>query len=210
MRSKDKEIMDKIMEYIESYQTKYYSSPKFGDIAEAVGTSQATVSRYIRELERRGYLRVYGRKEIKLVSFSDISFDELGRLLTVPLQCSEITAKLIHSIGNDGSGYFMVLMPDDSLRYAGINIGDELLFRCAEQAKSGDIVCVLLDERPFIRRLRKIVIDSGAEVIAFMSESNICNDVYTSNYTILGIAVKLIRTINSSASKITLISSKGQ
>ena len=61
MRSKDPEIMKRIVDFVEAYHLDYNSSPSLRVIADGVGIGSTTVYRYLMEMNERGMICYDGK-----------------------------------------------------------------------------------------------------------------------------------------------------
>ena len=61
MRSKDPEIMKRIVDFVEAYHLDYNSSPSIRVIADDVGIGSTTVYRYLMEMNERGMICYDGK-----------------------------------------------------------------------------------------------------------------------------------------------------
>ena len=64
MRSKDPDIMKRIVDFVEAYHLDYNSSPSLRVIADGVGIGSTTVYRYLMETVSYTHLDVYKRQSL--------------------------------------------------------------------------------------------------------------------------------------------------
>ena len=147
MRSKDPELMKKIIEYTDGYYQKYNKFPSKQMIAEAVGFDKSVIVRYLAEMRDKGMIEYDGysiitdkiKKHCKnnraVVLDNSVS---CGPLLLEEQRVLEYIS-LPESVFGKGE-MFLIRANGDSMVDAGIDDGDWIVVKRQEKAKEGDII----------------------------------------------------------------------
>ncbi len=150
----------RFLNFIESYAKEHGYAPTTSEIQLALGVkSSGTVSWYVRELERDGYLvrtRGYSGKRALTVRKADHQDSFLPLLGVVaagyPLEVFENRDEVEvppHYIHPDN---FVLKVRGDSMIDYHIRNGDFLIVKKREQAQTGDIVVAYVNEEATLKR----------------------------------------------------------
>ena len=201
MRSKNEELMQKIVDYIND---KYFSDgvvPSVQDIADEVGIHKSNVSRYLVEMEERGLISrngsFYGISTPKIhkVKTGVVSLPVVGDIACgTPILAEENIESYI-SIPSDflGKGeYFVLKAKGNSMIGAGIDDGDYVIVKSQDAAEEGQIIVALIDNEATLKRY---YIDNEKQQIRLHPENKRMKDMYYDGIAIQGIAKKVIKNL---------------
>ena len=197
MRTKDPELMKRILEYIEDYYIDHNASPSTTRIAEQMGIGRGTAHKYLVEMDERGMLSYQGRN-ITTARTEKMHTSTFRAAVVGDISCGlpniaeehiEEYVSLPESMF--GSGEFYILRAHgESMIEAGIDPGDLVVIRRQATAENGQIAVVLVDEEATLKRL--YVEDNRVKLHPENSEME---DFYVDNCIIQGVAVKVIKDI---------------
>ena len=197
MRTKDPELMKRILEYIEDYYIDHNASPSTTRIAEQMGIGRGTAHKYLVEMDERGMLSYQGRN-ITTARTEKMHTSTFRAAVVGDISCGlpniaeehiEEYVSLPESMF--GSGEFYILRAHgESMIEAGIDPGDLVVIRRQETAENGQIAVVLVDEEATLKRF--YVEDNR---VRLHPENSEMEDFYVDNCIIQGIAVKVIKDI---------------
>ena len=186
MRSKNPEIMKKIVVYIDEYFRQHKETPTLQKIADRVSLGKSSVHRYLMEMSDRDIISFCnGVIETPLTakySKGQILSPKAGNVL-----CGDPTEEggnieeyigLPSSIFGDKDCYILTAR-GDSMEDAGISAGDYLVIEPAKAAKVGEIVVALDDENK--NTLKKY---GGYNEETGMYELKYCNEAVYPNKVI--------------------------
>ena len=200
MRSKNEEILKRIVEIINDSYYQGESSPSMKDIADSLDISLPTASRYINELISRGELEKdsrYGElRTPKIIRDSNtIKCPVVGEIACgMPLLAEEnieFYVNLSKELFGNGK-YFILRANGNSMINAGIDNGDLVVVRQQETAEQGQIVVALIDNEATLKRY---YLDSRRKKIRLHPENDNMEDMYYSSVAIQGVAVKVIKDL---------------
>ena len=153
-RKKDPELMDTIYDFIGKYYREKHVSPTIREIAKEIGTSKATVQRYLIAMSESGRIIYDGKTrelttpQIKKCISGYFSAPIVGSICCGAPELEEEGVEeyvsLPKSIFGDGRVYIL-RAKGDSLADEGIEENDLVVIQMQETAEVGDIV-VALDE----------------------------------------------------------------
>ncbi|MBO4384257.1 MAG: repressor LexA [Clostridia bacterium] len=195
MRSKDKELMASIERFISNFTDNAGISPTMQEVADGVGSSKATVQRYIAQMRKDGILDYSGwRTMVTTKSKSPIArVPLLGSVACgIPKFAEEnIEEYLPLPLSLIGKGDFFILRANgDSMIEAGIDDGDLVIVRRQNSANEGQMVVALVDDEATLKRFYP---EKGR--IRLHPENSSMEDIYVDNCEIQGIAVKVLKDI---------------
>lgn len=204
MRSKDRNLMEKIKVYVEEYALKNNGeTPTMRDIGAYFDMCHTTAYRYLVAMDELGMVR-YERGKIS----TDI-IDKMDRNLkfapsfsgSIPAgPADEVEASVeeyvpIPTVFTNGlSGdYYILTVTGDSMISAGIDSGDLVIIRKQVDARPGDIVAALIDNRSTLKRLCE-----DDEGVYLWAENDTWDDdrrFYGRVFGVQGVAVKVVKDI---------------
>ena len=153
------------LEYIFRYIENWGRSPSFDEIRSHFGfTSYNTVTTYLKLLERKGYIRLPGKKNQKR-AIEVISPVETGRF-EVPLMGRVAAGKPIEAVEvidvielplfMTGQGdHFVLQVKGDSMKEDGILDGDFIVVRKQPTAETGETVVALINNEATVKKYYK-------------------------------------------------------
>ena len=153
MRSKSRELMERIGNYIGDYFRQHHASPTTREIAAAMGISGASGYNYLVEMDRRGMLRYENGEITGLPKIAKTKTGYFSAPLVGSVRCGdpeqeeaevEMYVSLPEAIFGKGECY-LLRASGDSMEDADISEGDLVLIRKQSECEVGDIV-VALDE----------------------------------------------------------------
>ena len=128
MRSKSRDLMEKIKAFAEQYSVDNLGrTPCTREIGEALGINKATAYRYL-----------VAMRDLGMIEYED------GAIMT-----SKIRKVNTQQVGE----FFVLRAAGDSMVDAGIDHGDLVIVRKQEEANTGDIVAALVDGGSTLKRL---------------------------------------------------------
>lgn len=202
MRSKNEDIILRIIEFINK---KYYSEalvPSMQEIADYLGVAKSTVYRYLCEMEKRKLITREGRyygietKEMKRTPKNLTVMPVVGSIACGSPILAEENVESYLSISPDflGPGEFFVLRAKgSSMVKVGIHDGDLIIIRKQNAADEGQIVVALTDDGECT--LKRYYFDRRRKKIRLHPENDEMEDMYFDKIQIQGVAVKIIQDI---------------
>ncbi len=196
---KSEERMKDIIRCIEEYQFENRRTPTMAQIAEAVGTVQSNVYKYLLEMEQRGMIRRHGR-EIEVHS-GVLPSPEVNRapvLGTVACGLPEYAEENFEEyiplpVALFGKGDFFLLHANgESMIEAGIEDGDLVVVRKQSTAEEGDIIVALVDNETTLKRYYR---DKKRRCIRLHPENSKMKDIYVRECIIQGVAQNVIKAL---------------
>ena len=200
MRSKNEEILKRIVEIINDSYYQGEASPSMKDIADSLDISLPTASRYINELISRGELEKdsrYGElRTPKIVRDSNTTkCPVVGEIACGTPLLAEENIEFYVNLSKElfGNGkYFILRAKGNSMVNAGIDNGDLVVVRQQETAEQGQIVVALVDNEATLKRY---YLDRRRKKIRLHPENDKMEDMYYSSVAIQGVAVKVIKDL---------------
>lgn len=197
MRSKDPEIMKRIVDFVEAYHLDYNSSPSIRVIADGVGIGSTTVYRYLVEMNERGMICYDG----KTIRNEKIDKSERGMIRTAVIgriacgipnlaeQHVEGYVNLPESLFGQGN-FYILRASGCSMTEAGIDDGDLVVIREQNTAEDGQIVVALVDDEATLKRFFH-----EGDRIRLHPENPRMKDIFVTDCRIQGVAVKVIHDL---------------
>lgn len=151
-----------VLEYLGSYRDKWGTAPSFDEICSHFGfRSYNTVTTYLRILERKGYIRLPARKNLKR-ALEILRPSETGRA-EIPLLGAVAAGRPIEAVEDKmgievpasmlGRGeHFVLRVKGDSMVDDGILDGDLVVVRKQDVAENGDTVVALIGNEATVKR----------------------------------------------------------
>lgn len=197
MRSKDKTLMAAIEKFVSDYTDSNGISPTMQEVADGVGSSKATVQRYIAQLCEDGILDYSGYRTMTSTKTkaAAIRVPVLGTIACgIPKFAEENIEEYVRlPVALFGKGNFFILRAyGDSMIEAGIDNGDLVLIRQQNYADEGQIVVALMEDEATLKRFYP---EPKKHRIRLHPENSRMNDIYVDNCEIQGVAVKVLKDL---------------
>ena len=197
MRSKDPEIMKRIVDFVEAYHLDYNSSPSLRVIAYGVGIGSTTVYRYLMEMNERGMICYDGKtirnEKINKSQRGTIRAAVIGRIAcgipNLAEQHVEGYVNLPESLFGQGN-FYILRASGCSMTEAGIDDGDLVVIREQNTAEDGQIVVALVDDEATLKRFFH-----EGDRIRLHPENPRMKDIFVTDCRIQGVAVKVIHDL---------------
>ena len=197
MRSKDPEIMKRIVDFVEAYHLDYNSSPSIRVIADSVGIGSTTVYRYLMEMNERGMICYDGKtirnEKIDKSERGTIRAAVIGRIAcgipNLAEQHVEGYVNLPESLFGQGN-FYILRASGCSMTEAGIDDGDLVVIREQNTAEDGQIVVALVDDEATLKRFFH-----EGDRIRLHPENPQMKDIFVTDCRIQGVAVKVIHDL---------------
>lgn len=197
MRSKDKTLMSAIEKFVSDYTDSNGISPTMQEVADGVGSSKATVQRYIAQLCDDGILDYSGYRTMTSTKTkaAAIRVPVLGTIACgIPKFAEENIEEYVRlPVALFGKGNFFILRAyGDSMIEAGIDNGDLILIRQQNYADEGQIVVALMEDEATLKRFYP---EPKKHRIRLHPENSRMDDIYVDNCEIQGVAVKVLKDL---------------
>lgn len=197
MRSKDKTLMAAIEKFVSDYTDSNGISPTMQEVADGVGSSKATVQRYIAQLCDDGILDYSGYRTMTSTKTkaAAIRVPVLGTIACgIPKFAEENIEEYVRlPVALFGKGSFFILRAyGDSMIEAGIDNGDLVLIRQQNYADEGQIVVALMEDEATLKRFYP---EPKKHRIRLHPENSRMDDIYVDNCEIQGVAVKVLKDL---------------
>lgn len=197
MRSKDPEIMKRIVDFVEAYHLDYNSSPSLRVIADGVGIGSTTVYWYLMEMNERGMICYDGKtirnEKINKSQRGTIRAAVIGRIAcgipNLAEQHVEGYVNLPESLFGQGN-FYILRASGCSMTEAGIDDGDLVVIREQNTAEDGQIVVALVDDEATLKRFFH-----EGDRIRLHPENPRMKDIFVTDCRIQGVAVKVIHDL---------------
>ena len=201
MRTKNQELMTKMINFIESEYQKNGVAPTLREIASEFNITSACVSHYLTEMKEKGLIQSNGKSRSIKTSNMQSMLHEVSYLPVVgsiacgtPLLAEENIEKYL-PVPTDflGAGKFFILRANgNSMIKAGIEDGDYVIVKQQETAEIGQIIVALINDEATLKRY---YIDNEKQQVRLHPENDKMKDMYFKNVVIQGIAVKVIKDL---------------
>lgn len=197
MRSKDKTLMATIEKFVSDYTDSNGISPTMQEVADGVGSSKATVQRYIAQLCDDGILDYSGYRTMTSTKTkaAAIRVPVLGTIACgIPKFAEENIEEYVRlPVALFGKGNFFILRAyGDSMIEAGIDNGDLVLIRQQNYADEGQIIVALMEDEATLKRFYP---EPKKHRIRLHPENSRMDDIYVDNCEIQGVAVKVLKDL---------------
>ncbi len=197
MRSKDKTLMAAIEKFVCDFTDKNGISPTMQEVADGVGSSKATVQRYITQMCEDGIINYSGWRTMTSTKtkMQAVRVPILGRIACgIPKFAEENIEEYVRlPVALFGKGNFFILRAyGDSMIEAGIDDGDLVLIRQQNTADEGQIVVALMEDEA---TLKKFYPEPENHRIRLHPENSRMDDIYVDNCEIQGVAVKVLKDL---------------
>ena len=201
MRTKDKELMKKMLNYINDNFEKTGRTPTYREIAKEFSITSGCVSNYIKEMAEKNMLKnSSGSRGIRTLKMkkSNNAIEQLGVVGSIacgsPMYAEEnIETYISFPRALLGNGEFFILRANgESMIDAGIDDGDLVIIRKQETAEEGDIIVALINDEATLKRFYR---DKKKRKIRLHPENAKLEDMYFDNIAIQGVAIKVIKDL---------------
>lgn len=201
MRTKDKELMNKMLNYINDNFEKTGRTPTYREIAKEFSITSGCVSNYIKEMAEKNMLEnSSGSRGIRTLKMkkSNNAIEQLGVVGSIacgsPMYAEEnIETYISFPRALLGNGEFFILRANgESMIDAGIDDGDLVIIRKQETAEEGDIIVALINDEATLKRFYR---DKKRKKIRLHPENAKLEDMYFDNIAIQGVAIKVIKDL---------------
>ena len=197
MRSKDKALMTAIEKFVSDFTDRIGISPTMQEVADGVGSSKATVQRYITQMCKDGILDFSGCRTMTATKskMQAIRVPVLGSIACgIPKFAEENIEEYVKlPVALFGQGDFFLLRAyGDSMIEAGIEDGDLVLIRQQNYADDGQIVVALIEDEATLKRFYP---EPKQHRIRLHPENASMDDIYVDNCEIQGVAVKVLKDL---------------
>ena len=197
MRSKDKTLMAAIEKFVMDFTDKNGVSPTMQEVADSVGSSKATVQRYIAQMCEDGILGYSGYRTMTATKTKSqvVRVPVLGTIACgIPKYAEENIEEYVRlPVALFGQGNFFILRAyGDSMVEAGIDDGDLVLIRQQNYADEGQIVVALIEDDATLKRFYP---EPENGIIRLHPENHTMEDIIVENCIIQGVAVKVLKDL---------------
>ena len=197
MRSKDKTLMAAIEKFVCDFTDKTGISPTMQEVADGVGSSKATVQRYIAQLCEDGVLDYSGYRTMTSTKtkMQAVRVPVLGTIACgIPKYAEENIEEYVRlPVALFGQGNFFIFRAyGDSMVEAGIDDGDLVLIRQQNYADEGQIVVALIEDDATLKRFYP---EPENGIIRLHPENHTMEDIIVENCIIQGVAVKVLKDL---------------
>ena len=197
MRSKDKTLMAAIEKFVCDFTDKTGISPTMQEVADGVGSSKATVQRYIAQLCEDGVLDYSGYRTMTSTKtkMQAVRVPVLGTIACgIPKYAEENIEEYVRlPVALFGQGNFFILRAyGDSMVEAGIDDGDLVLIRQQNYADEGQIVVALIEDDATLKRFYP---EPENGIIRLHPENHTMEDIIVETCIIQGVAVKVLKDL---------------
>ena len=200
MRTKNKELLNNIISYINEKRLEENYCPTIQEIADKFGIAKSTAHDYLSELETNGLLnrtrRTMSTSTTKKVMSSVVNVPVVGDIACgTPILAEEnIDNYVCMSKGFLGEGKFFALRAKGkSMIDANIDDGDIVIVRQQDTAEEGQIVVALINDEATLKRY---YFDKKRKQVRLHPENVTLNDLYYDSVNIQGIAIKVVKELN--------------
>lgn len=157
-----------VLEFISSFWKKNGISPSFSQIGANFGfTSKESVTKHVRQLERKGYVKQVEGKARGIVLVNQENEPPAEPKLRIPILGTVAAGNPIMSFENpdgyvvlseniDGDRVFAVRVQGDSMTGAKIFDGDIVIVKYQDVIDHNEIGVIMLDEAFTVKRIRYI------------------------------------------------------
>ena len=201
MRSKNSDLMNNIVEFINRAYLDNGRTPTMQEIATAFEISKGCVSKYIAEMQEKGMLENSGScrgirtKKMEKIQQAVEYLPVVGSIACGTPMLAEENIETYLPIPTEflGAGsYFILKAYGESMINAGIDDGDLVVVRQQETADEGQIVVALVDNETTLKRY---YLDEEHKRIRLHPENDSMKDMFFKHIDIQGIAVKVIKDL---------------
>ena len=202
MRTKNTDLMQRILDYINDSYFSEGEVPTVQRIADRFDMAKSTASRYLTDMETRGMLTRDGTHygittdKMRKATGSLVYLPIVGEIACgTPILAEEnIESYVTISAGFlDAGDHFIRRARGESMIKVGISHGDYVIIRKQPYADEGDIVVAMVEGGDCT--LKRYFIDRKKRKIRLHPENDELSDMYFDSIAIQGVAVKVIKNI---------------
>jgi repressor LexA len=184
-----------VLEFIENYSSENANMPTIREIAQHFDISISPVQKYLKILERKGYLnkKVSSSRGIGLVNMKKLSpIAVLGSVhagtFLEPVE-DETSQIFVDSDIIRNRSCFALKVKGDSMQPSGIIEGDTVIISKDSLVSNGDIVVAMIEDEAAIKVYTKLL--NGKICLSSTNENY--PTIYPENCTIMGKLIHLVR-----------------
>ena len=200
MRTQNPRLYPKIAEFIDEYRDQYNLAPSVQEVANYLGVSKATASRYLCRMREEGTVTCNGYRSISTLESKEnprptVKVAVLGRVSCgIPKFAEENIEEYVRlPVALFGRGDFFILRANgESMIDAGIDDNDLVIVRQQNYADPGQIVVALVENEATLKRYYP---EPRNKRIRLHPENKKLEDIYVDNCLIQGVAVKVIKDL---------------
>lgn len=199
MRSKNTELMDKILKYAEKYYLENGHSPSTSALASGLEIGRTTAYRYLVEMDEKGMIEYDGHNiHTPVTRKYNKETSQTAIVGSIPCGLPEYEEENIEEYISlptaiFGSGEFYILRASgDSMIDAGIEDEDLVVIRKQNTANEGDIVVALVENQNTLKRFYK---DTKNKKIILRPENKKHQDIIVDECFIQGVACNVIKSL---------------
>lgn len=200
MRTQNPRLYPKIAEFIDEYRDQYNLAPSVQEVANYLGVSKATASRYLCRMREEGTVTCNGYRSISTLESKEnprqtVKVAVLGRVSCgIPKFAEENIEEYVRlPVALFGRGDFFILRANgDSMIDAGIDDNDLVIVRQQNYADPGQIVVALVENEATLKRYYP---EPRNKRIRLHPENKNLEDIFVDNCLIQGVAVKVIKDL---------------
>lgn len=200
MRTQNPRLYPKIAEFIDEYRDQYNLAPSVQEVANYLGVSKATASRYLCRMREEGTVTCNGYRSISTLESKEnprptVKVAVLGQVSCgIPKFAEENIEEYVRlPVALFGRGDFFILRANgDSMIDAGIDDNDLVIVRQQNYADPGQIVVALVENEATLKRYYP---EPRNKRIRLHPENKNLEDIYVDNCLIQGVAVKVIKDL---------------
>ncbi len=200
MRSKNAELFPEIESFINQYREKHNTSPTVQEVADHIGVSKPTASRYLSHMREHGMIDYDGHRNIvtretKRTKSETVKVPVLGSVSCgVPKYAEENIEEYIRlPVALFGRGDFFILRANgNSMIEANIDDGDLVIIRQQNYADEGQIVVALMEDEATLKRYYP---EPEKRRVRLHPENSRMKDIIVRNCIIQGVAVKVLKDL---------------
>jgi repressor LexA len=167
------------------------------EVADGLGSSKATVQRYVEQLRKDGIISYSGFRTLTSTKakMQVVRVPVLGAISCgIPKFAEENIEEYVRlPVALFGQGdYFLLHAYGDSMIEAGIDDGDFVLIRQQNHADEGQIVVALIENEATLKRY---YVDPQKRRVRLHPENSRMEDIFVDNCEIQGVAIKVLKNI---------------
>ena len=199
MRSRNSEIMQQILAFVNKAFFERGRTPTFQEIADTFGMSKSSASRYIGYLAEEGLISYTRERGLSTNKMEKTRADVIQLPIVGSIACgtpilAEENIESYLTISADFLGnepHFILKAKGESMIGAGISDGDYIVVRKQSYARSGQIVVALIDGEATLKRY---FLDRNNKRIRLHPENEAMEDMFFNKLAIQGVAVRVIKS----------------
>ncbi|MBR0236062.1 MAG: repressor LexA [Clostridia bacterium] len=200
MKSKSEKTLNEVLNYIRCFvEENNGTSPKFKDIVNFMGASESVAYRYLLALRDRGLVEYNGKGTLRVKNQEKYkaNYKRIAILGTIACGTPEDYRQDIQGYVAipcewiDGECY-LLRASGDSMIDVGIDDGDLVLIKIANEAYNGQIVAALTDDGTTLKRY---VYSGGRAYLHAENKTYKKKNIYPRELMVQGIALKIIKDL---------------